>query len=66
MLAVLAMIRRFEAMSRLSPRGLEVEMAPEKALCEGLGMCCGFERRNRETKKRLAALKCLQPEPPNL
>ncbi len=66
MLAALAMIRRFEAMSRFGSTGLYVEMAPEKALCEELRMCCGFERRNRETNESLAALKCIQPEPPNL
>ena len=65
MRAALAMIRRFEAMSRFGSKGLDIEMAPEKALCEELRMCCGFERRNREIKGRPAALKCIQPEQPN-
>ncbi len=50
----------------IRPTSLDVEMAPEKALCEELRMCWDFERRNRETKERLAVLKCIQPEPPNL
>ena len=51
MLAALAMIRRYAVKSRLRPTGLDVEMAPEKALCEELGMCCGFLRLNAAVLK---------------